>query len=152
MPETPETTVIDLLQRRRENAQQSQQQKIEGLTQAVKEARGEVETSLRKLQDASTLLRAQIRRNPDETTAQFMVFANAHLRLTGALSSGLRRASNMDRMLDNVRREQDEIQRIDAERQERQQRREREKVTNLPLPEPEDAFDEIYGEIVDASE
>lgn len=57
----------------------------------------------------------------------------------------------MDRLIGVAEAERQEIDRQEAERVELRERRERrERAPALSLPEPEDAFDEIYGEIVDA--
>jgi chromosome segregation ATPase len=132
-----------------------QQEELEELTREVKEARGAVEEANQRLNRVATKLRQATRRGEsDDTTAQLMVFANAHIRLTGSLASGLRRASVVDRLLNNAeteRRERQEAAEREAERQEREERRQQAKP-QLSLPEPEDAFDELYGEIVDADD
>jgi len=146
MPPEPQTA-LDML--RREDGQQQQRRQLEAHTTAVREARDEVETSLRKLQEVSARLRQFVRRAPsDEGSSQITAFANAHLRLTAALGSGIRRTASMDRLIDAAEAERQEAQRQVAQREERRERAQAER--RLQLPEPEDAFEELYGEMIDA--
>jgi hypothetical protein len=143
MPAEPQPVSTLLLQQQEESRRQ-RQRTLNAHIQAVKDARNEVEATLRGLQEAAARLRQVVRRNPDESSAQLMVFANGHLRLTGAFSSGIKRTATMDRLVDAAEADRQEAERVEVERQER--RRERAQV--LSLPEPEDAFEELYGDVL----
>lgn len=122
------------------------------MVERVKKAREEVEAAVAKLQQASSDLRNFARRNPEESATSYLVFANAHLRVTGAFTSGLRRTASIDRVLNRAqaaeqaqrRRAEDEQRRLEARNHEREVRR-------LTLPTTDhDALAEVYGEMLNA--
>lgn len=113
----------------------------------IKEARKDVESALTKLTYLSDEMRSRARRSP-ETSSSLVVFANAHLRFASAATQGMRRTSSMDRVLDRAKAEKEENQRREAqERQWAESRRAQKQVERMILP-TDDAFDELYGEVV----
>ncbi len=76
------------------------------------------------------------------------MYANAHLRFSGMLAQGLKRAGSMDRVLVAAQREQEESRRREeAERLDREARKNNRLVEQLSLPTSDD-FDELYGEVL----
>lgn len=149
----PELSLLEVAVSRLAVARNRQQEEVQGLVKEVRDARAEVVEANLRLQQASAKLRQVARRSDDETAPQLLVFANAHLRMTGAFAGGIRRASTVDRLLENAeveRRERREELEREVVRQEQEDRRRQRSKANLTLPDPEDAFDEIYGGIVDA--
>lgn len=142
-----------LTQRRREGeVRQRREQEDAAAIERVREARQTIETALMGLQRAATELRDRARRNPDEVSANHLIYASAHLRLTGALSNGIRRTAAMERVLNSA-----EARREDARRREEEDRLRRElranerRINNLTLPVSDvDDFDEVYGDLIDA--
>lgn len=112
-----------------------------------------MDDGIAKLQEASLELRSVCRRNYDEASSSYLIFANSHIRLAGALSQGIRRTASMDRVLANAAREREDAKVREEEFRRQQQVRDHQKlVQKLQLP-TEDAFDELFGEIVtDAAE
>lgn len=112
----------------------------------VKKAREDIESSLNQLKELSLALRSRCRRNlGDETMAGYLVWANAHLRVTGALSNGLRRTSSMDRVLKISQADREETERRTQEEAHRLETRNHQRVVDkLMLPSTDD-FDELYG-------
>lgn len=127
-------------------------QHVDALVVRVKALRSEIERMASQLTDASTELRAVCRRNFDEASSSYLVFANSHLRLAGALSQGVRRSATMDRMLVNAAREREDAREREAAFQRQQQIREHNKlVQQLQAPSADD-FDDLFGEILNDAE
>ena len=116
----------------------------------LKEARQEAEDSLTKLARLAEELKTLARRSLGEEAGKLTLYANAHLRFSGAATQGLKRAASMDWMLERAKTEREDAKRREeSERQrdaERLKAREmRQSIERMILP-PSDAFDELYGE------
>lgn len=148
MPETQPSreSQLEILHQR---AAEANEREVEALIGRIKEARQEVETSLTKLVALSEEMRARARRTPAEGSSSLVVFANAHLRFAGAARQGVTRTASMDRVLERAKSEKEELQRREAyERQRAEARKAQKQVERLVLP-TDDAFEELYGEVVD---
>jgi hypothetical protein len=146
MPEI-HPTQIDPLEALRKRAEEANSREVEALIGRIKEARQEVETALMRLTHLSDELRSRARRSP-ENSSGLVVFANAHVRFAGAATQGMKRTASMDRMLERAKAEKEETQRREAqERAWAESRRVQKQVDRLVLP-TDDAFDELYGEVV----
>lgn len=151
---TPATEVrVDPAITQAAEARQRHAAHVEALVERIHTARRDVDEGVARLQQSSEELRSLCRRNYDEASSSYLIFANSHLRLAGALSQGIRRTASMDRVLMNAAREREDAKAREEEFRRQQQVREHEKlVQKLQLPAPDD-FDELFGEIVnDASE
>ena len=116
----------------------------------VQKVREDIEANLDQLKDLSLALRCRCRRNlGDESMAGYLVWANAHLRVTGALSNGLRRTSSMDRVLKTSQADREENERRTQEEARRLETREHQRVVDqLMLPTTDD-FEELFGSPVE---
>lgn len=144
------------LEAMRRGAEESNEREVAMILGEIREARKEVEAALSKLTSLSDDLRTRSRRIPTDAASSLVVFANAHLRFAGAATQGMKRTSAMDRILDRA-----EAQKAEAKRREEQiarwaearkiARETEKKVQKLILP-PDDAFDELYSEVVSNAE
>ena len=140
---------ISAVQRQDQDRRRQHEKTIQGLVERIHTARESIESDVAHLQQACLELRTLVRRNYDEASSSYLVFANAHLRLSGALLQGVRRTASMDRMLNKAQQEREEAQALEAEHQARQELRAHARhVESLQLPS-EDAFAEVYGELTD---
>jgi hypothetical protein len=146
---TPEQTRRNEAFKAREaDARRQKTKEIEAVVAEIQKLRQDADGVALKLTERSEHLRKLARTSLDEGASNYLVFANAHLRLAGALAQGFRRTVPMDRLLQAA-----EDQRLDAERREmqaaeRQLAREKAHETNrLTIPQDDD-FDELYGDIV----
>lgn len=131
-----------------EARRQRREETIQALVDRIHKAREAIEQDVAHLQDACLELRTVVRRNYDEASSSYLVFANAHLRLAGALVQGVRRTASMDRMLNRAQEEREEARRREMEHRRAQEVRDHARhVQKLQLP-TEDAFDEVYGEVM----
>ena len=140
------------MRRREAESREARERESLAIVEKIKQARADVDAAVQKLQQTSMELKAYARRNPDESGSSLMVFANAHLRVCGACSQGVRRTASMDRVLNRAAQEQELARRREAEDEKRaEERAHRRKVKKLSLPVPDpDAFAEVYGELLDA--
>jgi hypothetical protein len=129
--------------------QESSEPDIQVLVDQVVEARSDINDKLKDFQALVETLRKAVRKDRGESFSSYMVFVNAHSRLSAALSSGIQRTSSMDRILDRALKEaveektrREEAQRKAAERREEQAR------SWLPPADPD--FEELFGEVLDA--
>jgi flagellar biosynthesis chaperone FliJ len=145
MPENkPEPNPLEAL---RQRAEEANSREVETLIQQIKEARRDVEASLTKLTHLAEEMRGRARRSP-ETSSSLVTFATAHLRFAGAATQGMRRTASMDKFLDRAKAEKEETQRRETqERKWAEAYRARKQVERLVIPTA-DAFDELYGEVV----
>jgi len=136
-------------QRLREEESRDQRDKTAQATiTQMQRIRGDIEASVAKLHELSLELRTTSRRTLDASSSSYIVYANAHLRVVGALTQGLRRTASMDRVLVIGQREQEDARRRDEEaRQDREVREHDHLVNQLSLPS-EDDFEELYGEVL----
>lgn len=136
---------LQQLERRR-----TQEQELDGLVAQIKKVREDLEGNVTKLQELSQQLRSQCRRNlGEESTSRYLVWTNAHLRVTGALSSGLRRTASMDRVLANAKAEIEEAKRRAEDEARWLEAREHQKTVNKMLLPTTDDFYEVFGDLVD---
>ena len=143
--------VVDL-QQMVAQARQRQEAAVEDLIEQIQNVREEITTRVARLHTLSMELRAKSRRNLDEGSSQYIVYANAHLRLAGALGQGLRRTGSTDRVLDAGRADREEARRRDeVDRQWRESRDQKRALAGLDTSLG-DAFDDLYSEIVDSEE
>lgn len=125
---------------------------VDALVERTQLLRTDIENSVARLVEASTELRAVCRRNFDEASASYLVFANSHLRLASALTQGIRRTASMDRMLVNAAREREDAREREAAFQRQQEIRKHSKlVEQLQMPSDDD-FNDLFGEIVNDAE
>lgn len=128
----------------------AQTQEVDTLVEQIKKAREDLEADLGKLQELSMDLRARCRRNlGDEVTGRYLTWVNAHLRITGALSNGLRRTASMDRVLDRAQADLEEARRRAQEEARRLEARDHQRHVNKLILPTSDDFDEVFGDLVD---
>jgi hypothetical protein len=147
MPEVrnPNINPLEALRRRSEEATERE---VEGLITRIKEAREEVNAALAKLAYLSDEMRSRARRTPGDGTSSLVTFANAHARFAGAAKQGMSRTASMDRIIEKAKAEKEEATRRDIqERKWAEARRAQKQVDRLVLP-TDDAFDEVFGEVV----
>lgn len=136
----------------RAEVRQRHAEHVDALVDRVKSLRSDIDRAVSQLVDASTELRAVCRRNYDEASASYLVFANSHLRLAGALAQGVRRTASMDRMLVNAAREREDAREREAAFQRQQEMRAHSKlVEQLQVPTDDD-FQDVFGEILTDAE
>lgn len=146
MPEV-QPTQVNPLEALRKRAEEANSRDVETLIEQIKEARRDVESSLAKLTHLADEMRSRARRNP-ESSSSLVVFANAHLRFAMAASQGMKRTSSMDRVIDRAKAEKEEIQRRDAQDRKWSASRKAQKQVERAILPTDDAFDELYGEVV----
>lgn len=140
-----EPSPLEALRRR---AEEANEREVETLITQIKEARQEVSAALSKLVSLSDDMRQRARRSPGEGSSSLVTFANAHLRFAGAARQGMTRTASMDRVLERAKVEKEEAQRREIqERQWAEARKAQKQVERLVLP-TDDAFEELYGEVV----
>jgi len=133
---------------REEELRQQRDKTAQATITQIQKIRGEIETSVARLHELSLELRTSARRTLDASSSSHIVYANAHLRVVGALTQGLRRTASMDRVLLIGQREQEDARRREEEaRQDREVREHDRLVDQLSLPS-EDDFEELYGEVL----
>jgi len=139
--------------RRREGETRQQREKEDAAAiERVRDARQTIESALLGLQRTASELRDRARRNPDEVSANHLIYANAHLRLTGALANGIRRTASMERVLNSAEAKREDARRREEEDRLRRELRAHERhINSLTLPTSDvDDFDEVYGDLTDA--
>jgi hypothetical protein len=119
------------------------------MVQQIQGLRKEIIAKAGRLYELSGELRTKSRRFlADEGTSNYIMFANAHLRLAGALTQGIRRTASTDRVLEVGQAERDEARRRDETEREWREARQKTKASNDLVLTSDDAFDEIYGDVV----
>lgn len=153
MPEAALKTQAAVPISREAEARQRHVQHVEALVERIHKTRQELDERIAQLTEVATELRSVCRRNFDEASSSYLIYANSHLRLAGALSQGVRRTASMDRVLVNAAKEREDAkQREEVFRRQQEVRAHGKLVQKLQLP-ADDAFEELFGEIVnDASE
>lgn len=133
---------------REEDARAQRVRTVDAMVQRIRDARAGLDRQIAELQIASNDLRTECRRNFDEASSSFLVFANSHIRLAGALSQGVRRTASMDRMLVNAAADREEAKvRQEALRVQQQVRSQARQMEQLQAPSDDD-FDLVFGEVV----
>jgi hypothetical protein len=126
-----------------------QERGAESIIAQIQGVRQELETSVGRLHDLCQQLRASVRQlSGDEGAHHYLMFANGHIRLAGALSQGVRRTAAMDRLLTAAKAEKEEVQRRDEQQRQLQESRDRQRaIDHLQLPQDDD-FEDLYGEVM----
>ena len=151
MPNPVQTSQAQL-EMLRQRAEEANDRELETLIGQIKEARQEVSTALSKLVGLADDMRNRARRSPGQGSSSMVTFASAHLRFAGAARQGMTRTASMDRVLERAKTEKEEAKRREAQEhlwaEARKARNQAQKqVDRLVLP-TDDAFDELYGEVV----
>jgi len=136
-------------QRLREDDLRQQRDKVaDDIVVQMQKVRVDLEASVTQLHQLAMDLRAKARRTLDSSSSGYILYANAHLRVAGALNQGLKRTGSMDRVLVvSKQEEEDERRREEEDRQDKEVREHDRLVENLSLPSDDD-FEELYGEVV----
>ncbi len=154
MPAEPIQKQLDAaaIQSREEEVRRRHEEHVGAIVERIQAARQNVDVAVAQLQEASMELRAVCRRNFDEASSSYLVFANSHLRLAGALNQGVKRAASMDRILTIAAREREDAKARQEEfRRQQEVRAHARLVQKLQLPTDDDLV-ELYGEdMIDAS-
>ena len=143
--------------RRDEEARRRRTAEMDAVVAEIRQLRKDADDLVLSLVTKSEQLRKLARTNPDEGASHYLVFANAHLRVAGALGQGFRRTASMDRVLATAEEERQQAQQREAEREahrqadERARQNSRELERHLTIPQ-EDAFDELYGDILEGDD
>lgn len=146
----PSVNQVIELQQRATAARKQREDAAQDLVKRIQQAREDISTRVGQLYEMSTELRTISRRNLDEGSQSYVLFANAHMRLAGALSQGFRRTASADRVLKVGQAEREEAsRREEADRQWREAREQQKVAEKLTLATDND-FDELYGDVVDA--
>lgn len=129
------------------------EKEIDELVAQVKEARLSADESIGRLFDASNALRDKVRRTRTASTNSHLIFANAYIRLAAAFAQGLKRLVSTDRILVRAKSEQEEAARLEnREEQARLAAIKAKKQTEKLMQHSDNAFDELYGEVVSNAE
>lgn len=148
MPEL-EASKLEQLEDLRKRSEEANERETEALIEEVKKLRQESETTLAKLAAAAEALRAKSRRIQNASSSSLVIFATAHLRFAGAAIQGMKRTTSMDRMIDRAKaNKEEEARREEQERRWAEERAAKKKIQEMVAPS-DDAFDELYGEVVD---
>lgn len=141
--------VVDI-QRRAAASRRQRQDAAEDLVQRIQNLREELIGKASHLHELSMELRTKSRRSlADEGSSHFIMFANAHIRLAGALTQGVRRTGSTDRVLTAGQVDRDEARRRDEMDRQRQLDRTQKKTVDKLTLTSNGAFDEVYGDLVD---
>ena len=130
------------------------QVEIDHTVEQIREMRAEIDDRVGKLHELSTRLRTQAMRSGDESTSSLVNFANAHMRIAGAVSTGMRRTTAMDRVLQRAKDEQGQV-RERAEREETRrlqvarQHEQAKQIAKLQTPMDDD-LEQLFGEVTRA--
>jgi len=147
MPESQQSKINQL-----ESLQSKEQQDeyaLQSQLALVRDARQEVENSLAKLTSVADALRDQARRTRSDGAVSWVTFANGHLRFAGASQQGLKRTcQGMDRLLDRVKAEKEDQERRDQDERKWEKARNTQKQIDRMILPTDDAFDELYGNVV----
>jgi len=127
----------------------SGEQQVQEAIQEIQKAREEVERAVQRLTAASDRLRTHTRRFRGPDTTSYTMYANSHIRLAGALNQGMKRAGNMDRMLDRAKSDRQAAAEREAQQQLwTEQRANRRELDKSLLPTTDD-FAEVYGDVTE---
>lgn len=137
-----------LAQEKADSARQERDQILDAAVDQLKRARKDAEDAVARLAEKASALRELSRRSPDDASRSYTAYANAHIRTAGAILQGTKKAASLDRLVVQAKEQQEQIRAL-----EERQRRQREVqahatyIRRLELP-ADDAFEEIYGEIL----
>lgn len=141
-------TISDEVRQRADESRMQREKAVEKLVYDIQEAREEITLRIDSLYRLAVELRTLSRRSFDEGSQSYVVFANAHLRLAGALSQGVRRTGSTDRILKVGQTEREDARRRDEMNRQREQVQEHRKVIDKLALSTDNAFDEVYGEFL----
>jgi hypothetical protein len=141
---------IQALREQAEAARQRDDSRFGSQVAQLQSARQELEKALSNVVTlAETLKRDARRGGASEVSNLYLVFANGHLRMAGAVSQALRRTSSVDRLLVAARAEQEDRARRDREEENwRQERAANRRVQEL-MTADDDVFNDLFGEEFD---
>lgn len=130
----------------------SSEPELQALVGQIVEARSGIEEKLRDFQLLVENLRKAVRKDRGESFSSYMIFVNAHSRLSAALSSGVQRTAAMDRVLDRALEEvaQEKVRKEQEQRRAEERRQQREQQQRSWLPPEDPDFEELFGEVLDA--
>lgn len=126
---------------------------IQERTAQIKEAYAEIDTSTNKYVQMVEELRRDIRRDPD--LMAFLPYINECLKMSGSLTSQLKRFSYADRLLariqTNVQTEKADKERLELRSLQAAKRKDaKTRLTNVNILPPTDtSFDEVYPDGAD---
>ena len=123
---------------------QQEERNLEAI-QGIQEIRLELESLAKRMQEKAYEFRRTSRKFAGEDSSSYVVFANIHMRLAGAILQGIRRATPLDGVLETRRLEQREAE----EDRRREQVRENERVLRRIREPSEDALSELYGSLLE---
>jgi hypothetical protein len=145
------TQLVEIRQRAEETRRQ-REEVAEGLVRDIQAAREDLTSAIDRLYRLAVELRTLTRRSLDEGAQSYIMFANAHMRLAGALNQGVKRTGSTDRILKIGQTEREDARRREENLRQRAEVREHQKAIDKLVLTSDDAFDEIYGEIVQQPE
>lgn len=135
-------------------SESSAESEVQSIVNQVIEARASIEDKLKDFQALVESLRKAVRKDRSDSFSSYMVFVNAHSRLSAALSSGIQRTASMDRVLDRALAEaaQEKARQEEAQRraEEQREKKEQQRKQQSWLPPADPDFEELYGEVLDA--
>jgi SMC interacting uncharacterized protein involved in chromosome segregation len=146
MPEVQQSNGLVRTARLQEEERAEQHEKeAKEIVQGIDEARRTIEQAVSKLAEMSQKLRTHALRQRNDLTSGYLAFSNAHMRICGALSQGLRRTASMGRVLESSKLSQEEAKQRDLrEEEQRRMRAQNREIEKLSLPTNDD-FDLVYG-------
>lgn len=145
------TQLVEIRQRAEETRRQREEM-AEGLVRDIQAAREDLTSAIDRLYRLAVELRTLTRRSLDEGAQSYIMFANAHMRLAGALNQGVKRTGSTDRILKIGQTEREDARRREESLRQRAEVKEHQKAIDKLVLTSDDAFDEIYGEIVQQPE
>lgn len=135
--------------RRQADGQERFLKEVGGLVGETQQLRLEAEQLSTKLGAKATALRELVRRSTDEGAPNLLVFANAHLRLAGALQQAVRRTAVMDRVVKKAEQDREEARQHEGREAQYLAAQQQAKALEQALGVSNgDAFDELYGDVV----
>jgi hypothetical protein len=136
------------MRQRAEEARRQREEAAETLVRDIQAAREEITSNIDRLYRLAIELRTMSRRSLDEGAQSYIMFANAHMRLAGALNQGVKRTGSTDRVLKIGQAEREDARRRDEALRQKTEARENRKAIDKLMLTSDDAFDEIYGDVV----
>jgi len=140
------------MRQRAEESRRQREEAAENLVRDIQAVREDLTSNIDRLYRLAIELRTLTRRSLDEGAQSYIMFANAHMRLAGALGQGVKRTGSTDRVLKIGQAEREDARRRDEVQRQKAEDRERRKVIDKLVLTSDDAFDEIYGDVVQPPE
>lgn len=136
------------IRQRAEESRKQREEVAEGLVRDIRAAREDLTSNIDRLYRLAVELRTLTRRSLDEGAQSYIMFANAHMRLAGALGQGVKRTGSTDRILKIGQTEREDARRREEVLRQRSDAKEHQKAIDKLMLTSDDAFDEVYGEVV----